>query len=59
MIHEELVNNPDPMTNEQFPMTNRRPDAVYPLPRIRSWSFAIGIWSFPQDSRVVFANDAG
>jgi hypothetical protein len=45
------------MTNIQ--MTKRRVvemTSQRPSPR---WSFAIGIWSFPQHSGAVFANDAG
>jgi hypothetical protein len=41
------------MTNDQFPMTNdgRRAQRTVREHRgnaIRDWSFAIGIWSFPE-----------
>jgi hypothetical protein len=39
----------DRMTKDQFPIQRR----------VRAWSLVIGIWSFPQDSHVVFTNRAG
>jgi hypothetical protein len=39
------------MTNDQFPMTNGLEERALMENRgaaIRSWSFAIGIWSFPE-----------
>jgi len=64
IIHEGIGANLDRMTNDQFPMTKRAGSAAHtvtvsPNRRICHWSFAIGIWSFPQDSRAVFANNAG
>jgi len=64
IIHEGIGVNLDRMTNGQFPMTKRAGSAAHtvtvsPNRRICHWSFAIGLWSFPQDSRAVFANNAG
>ena len=63
IIHEGIVTDLDQMTNDQFPMTNRgaRKTHTVTVPPDRCichWSLIIGIWSFPQKSRMVFANNA-
>ena len=57
IIHEGFANNLEVMTNGQFPLTNPGRDNGRPVEvpwhhLILSWSLVIGIWSFPQDSRV-------
>ena len=64
IIHERVVNNLELMTTDKFPMTNGRRGSHHCVEghghhRLRFWSLAIEIWSFPQDSRVLIANNAG
>jgi len=60
IIHEGIGANLDRMTNDQ----GSREHSTHPSPSLRiaasrHWSFAIGMWSFPQNRAPVFANNAG